>query len=70
MGVEVFDAVFFEQQEVKVPAAVFDGGGFLHGALADGAQRQAGRQGQGFLRGGEEYIQAPFVHGDFVAAER
>lgn len=53
--------------QVEVEAAVLDFGGAVVGFAAHGADGHAGGQGEGFLRGGDEDVDAEFVGFDFGA---
>ena len=62
--------VFLEFDEVEVVAAVRHGGGAVEGFLGDREEREAGREGEGLLRTGDEHVDAEFVFLDRQRAER
>ena len=57
----VLDRVLLVLDEVEVVAAIGHGLGPLERALADGADRKAGRQREALLHTGQDHVQAPLV---------
>ncbi len=69
-GGGILDTVLFEQEHIEIPAAVRNRFGLFHGALVHPGEGKPGRKGEAFLRGSEQEINAPLVHGDLDPAQR
>ena len=68
MGGGILDTVLFQQQQVKVPAAVVNGFGFLERTIRNSGKGHTWRHGEAFLRGCQHEIQTPGIGFNFNAA--